>query len=100
MDDVVHQENRLCPIILGHIYSWKILKLSEFLFSHGGGIPQFVIFQGAEHVDDVVYQENRLCLIIFDHICSRKILKMSNFMFSQGGGTPQFVILQGGGTCG
>ena len=46
MDDVVYQENRLCPIILGHIYSWKILKLSEFMFAQGGGTPQFVILQG------------------------------------------------------
>ena len=46
MDDVVYQENRLCPIILGHIYSWKIQKLSEFMFLHGGGTPQFVISHG------------------------------------------------------
>ena len=46
MDDVVYQENRLCLIILGHICSWKILKLSEFMFSHGGGTPQFVISHG------------------------------------------------------
>ena len=37
--DVVHQENMLCPIILGHIYSWKILKLSDFMVSQGGGTP-------------------------------------------------------------
>ena len=46
MDDVVYQENRLCPIILGHIYSWKMLKISNFMFSQGGGTPQFVILQG------------------------------------------------------
>ena len=46
MDDVVYQKNRLCPIILGHIYSWKILKLSKFMFAEGGGTPQFVILQG------------------------------------------------------
>ena len=46
VDDVVYQENRLCLIILGHICSWKILKLSEFMFSHGGGTPQFVISHG------------------------------------------------------
>ena len=32
MDDVVYQENMLCPTILGHIYSWKIEKLSDFMF--------------------------------------------------------------------
>ena len=32
MHDVVYVENRLCPIILGHICSWKILKLSDFMF--------------------------------------------------------------------
>ena len=42
MDEVVYQEKRLCPIILGHIYSCKILKLSDFMFLHGGGTPQFV----------------------------------------------------------
>ena len=46
MDDVVYQENRLCPSILDHIYSWKILKLSHFMLSRGGGTPQFVILQG------------------------------------------------------
>ena len=40
MNDVVNQENRLCPIILGHIYIWKIVKLSDFLFLQGGGTPQ------------------------------------------------------------
>ena len=39
MDDVVYQENRLCPVILGHIYSWKILKLSDFMVLQGGGTP-------------------------------------------------------------
>ena len=46
VDDVVYQENRLCLIILGHMCSWKILKLSDFMFSQGGGIPQFVILKG------------------------------------------------------
>ena len=46
VDDVVYQENRLCLIIFGHICSWKNLKLSEFMFSHGGGTPQFVISHG------------------------------------------------------
>ena len=46
MDDVVYQENRLCLIILGHMCSWKILKLSDFMFSQGGGIPEFVILKG------------------------------------------------------
>ena len=50
MDDVVYQENRLCPIILGHIYIWKIIKLSDFMFLQGGETPesntQFVILQG------------------------------------------------------
>ena len=46
MDDVVYEENMLCPSILDHIYSWKILKLSHFMLSQGGGTPQFVILQG------------------------------------------------------
>ena len=46
VDDVVYQENMLCPIILEHIYSWKIVKLSNFMFLQGRGTPQFVIFQG------------------------------------------------------
>ena len=46
MDDVLHQENSLCPIILGHICGCKILKMSEFMVSQGGGSPQFVILQG------------------------------------------------------
>ena len=41
MDDVVYRENRLCLIILDHIYSWKILKLSQLF-----GGTQFVILQG------------------------------------------------------
>ena len=45
MDDVVYQENRLCPVILGHICSWKILKLSNFMVSQSGGKPRFVILQ-------------------------------------------------------
>ena len=46
MDDVVCQENMLCPIILLQIYSWKILKLSDFMFLQGGGTCHFVILQG------------------------------------------------------
>ena len=46
VDDVVHQENRLCPIILGHIYSWRILQLRDFMSSQGAGTPQFVILLG------------------------------------------------------
>ena len=47
MDDMVYQENMLCPIVLGHICRWcKILKLSDFMFSQGGGTPYFAIFQG------------------------------------------------------
>ena len=45
MDDMAYQENRLCPVILGHIYSCKILKLSDFMVSQSGGSPQFVILQ-------------------------------------------------------
>ena len=49
MNNVVYQENRLCPNILGHIYIWKIVKLSDFMFLQGGGTPQsntqFVILQ-------------------------------------------------------
>ena len=45
MDDVVYQENRLCLIIFDHICSRKILKMSNFMFLHGGGTPQFVILQ-------------------------------------------------------
>ena len=45
MHDVVYQENMLCPIILGHIYSWKIVKLSDFMFLQGRGTPQFVILK-------------------------------------------------------
>ena len=45
VDDVVYQENMLCPIILGHIYSWKIVKLSDFMFLQGRGTPQFVILK-------------------------------------------------------
>ena len=100
MGDVVYQENMFVPIILLHIYSWKVLKLSDFMFLQGGGTPQFVILQGGEHMGDVVYQENMFVPIILLHIYSWKILKLSDFMFLQGGGTPQFVILQGGGTCG
>ena len=48
MDDVLCQANMLCPIILGHICRWKILKLSDFMFLHSGGTLCFVIFQGGE----------------------------------------------------
>ena len=44
--DVKYQENRLCPIILGHICSWKIPKMTDFMFLKGGGSPQFVILKG------------------------------------------------------
>ena len=46
MDDVVYQENVFCPIILGHICRFKILKMSNLMFSQSGGTPKFVIFQG------------------------------------------------------
>ena len=46
MHDVVYQENMLCPIILGHICRWKILKMTDFMFLQGGGTPQFVILNG------------------------------------------------------
>ena len=46
MHDVVYQENRLCPIILGHICRWKILKITDLMFLKGGGSPQFVILKG------------------------------------------------------
>ena len=46
MDDVVYLQNRLCPIVLGHICRWKILKLIDFMFLQSGGTPQFVILQG------------------------------------------------------
>ena len=46
MDDVLYQENMLCQIILGHICRWKILKLSDFMFSQSGGTHHFGIFQG------------------------------------------------------
>ena len=42
MDDVAYQENRLYPMILVHICSWKIVKMSDFMFLQGGGTPQFV----------------------------------------------------------
>ena len=45
MDDMVYQENELCPIILDHICSWKILKMTDFMFLQGRGTPQFVILQ-------------------------------------------------------
>ena len=46
MDDMVYQENELCPIILDHICSWKILKMTDFMISQGGGKAQFVILLG------------------------------------------------------
>ena len=46
MDKVVYQENRLCLIIVGHNCRWKILKMSDFMASQGGGTPQFVISHG------------------------------------------------------
>ena len=46
MHDVVYPENILRPIILGHICSWKFLKMGDFMFSPGRAIPQFVILQG------------------------------------------------------
>ena len=45
MGDVVYQENMFVAIILLHIYSWKILMMSDFMFLQGGGTPQFVILQ-------------------------------------------------------
>ena len=44
--NMVYQENVFCPIILGHICRWKLLKMGDFMFSQGRGIPQFVILQG------------------------------------------------------
>ena len=41
-----YTKNRLCSVILGHIYSCKILKLSDFMVSQSGGTPYFAIFQG------------------------------------------------------
>ena len=46
MHDVIYQENRFCPIILGHIFRWKILKMTDLMFLKGGGSPQFVILKG------------------------------------------------------
>ena len=46
MDDVVYQENMLCLIIFDDICSRKIFKMSNVMFSQGGGIPQFVILKG------------------------------------------------------
>ena len=46
MDDVAYQENRLYPMILVHICSWKIVKMSDFMFLQGRGTPRFVILQG------------------------------------------------------
>ena len=85
MDDVVYQENRLCLIIFGHICSWKILKMSDFMFSQGGETPYFLFYRVEEDVNEVVYQENRLCPIILGHMYSWKILQLSDFMISQVG---------------
>ena len=46
MGDVIYHENMFVPIIVLHIYSWKIIKLSDFMFLQGGGTCQFVILQG------------------------------------------------------
>ena len=32
--------------VLGHICSWKILTMSDFMVLQAGGIPQFVMLQG------------------------------------------------------
>ena len=45
MDDLVYQENGLCPIILDHICSYKIGKMIDLMFSQGEGPLQFVILQ-------------------------------------------------------
>ena len=89
MHNLVYLENRLCPIILGHTCSWKILKLSDFMFYRVEEHPNLLFYRVEEHVHEVVYQENRLCPMMLGHICGWKILKMSDFM-----------ILLGGGTCG
>ena len=39
MHEVVYQENRLYSIILGHICSWKILKMNDFMVSRVGEHP-------------------------------------------------------------
>ena len=39
-------KNKLCLIIVGHNCRLKILKMSDFMVSQGGGTPQFVILQG------------------------------------------------------
>ena len=44
--DVKYQENRLCPIILGHICRWKIPKMTDFMFLKGGGITTICDFKG------------------------------------------------------
>ena len=87
MGDVVYQEYMLSPIILLHIYSWKVLKLSVFMFLQGGGTPNLWFYWVEEHMGDVVCQENMLCPIILLHIYSLKILKLSDLMFLLGGGT-------------
>ena len=38
--------NKLCLIIVGHNCRWKILKMSDFMASQGGGTPQFVVSHG------------------------------------------------------
>ena len=46
MDDLVYHKKKLFLIILGHNCRWKILKLSHFMLSQGGGMPEFVILKG------------------------------------------------------
>ena len=45
MDDVVYQK-KFCVIMVGHNCRWKILKMSDFMVTQGGGTPRFVISQG------------------------------------------------------
>ena len=39
MDEVVYQEYGFCLIIFGHMCSWIILKMSDFIVAQGGGTP-------------------------------------------------------------
>ena len=66
VDDVVHQENMLCLIILGHIYRWKIIKFSDFMFLQDGGTPQFVILQGGGTC--MIWYIKKICCVILGHI--------------------------------
>ena len=75
----------LSPIILLHIYGWKILKLGDFIFYRMDEHLNLRFYRVEEHVGDVVYQENMFVAIILLHIYSWKILKLSDFMFLQGG---------------